>query len=124
MRPVILVVIDTDKKYLSPVVLQYIGVFPVENLSDCTFCRFVPLELDDQCRLLSLLKRKIDDVGIAVTRRKLLELQVVVAVGIVGKFDDASETCFTVVIEGEPSPLCESSRSVLPPLLHSLQECL
>ena len=84
VRPVILVVIDTDRKYLPSAVLQYIGVLSVL----LHLPPIVPLELDDQYHRICILKRKIDNIGTAVTRRKLLKLQVVIAVLATDRPDD------------------------------------
>ena len=87
VRPAIPVVIDVDRKYLSPAVLQYIGVLSVL----LHLPPIVPLELDDQYRRICILKRKIDNIGTAVTRRKLIELQVFIAVRATDRSDDVFE---------------------------------
>lgn len=92
VRPVIPVVIDTHRKLLSPVVLQDIGILSVL----LHLPLIVPLELDDQCRRICLPKRKKDDVGTAVTRWKLLKLQVVTAVLATDRPDDAFDELFAL----------------------------
>ena len=42
---------------------------------------------------------QIDDIGVAFTGRKFFKLQVVVTIGVIGKFDYAAETVFLIIME-------------------------
>ena len=96
---IILIIGDADKQDFPLIVLEDERIILIEYLLYCAFCTLIPLEFDHESRIAGIRKWNVYDICIAVTGRKLLKLQIVVTVCVIGKFYDTSQAFLSVIVQ-------------------------
>ena len=95
----IFVVVYSDQQDITAAIPQGIRILLMENLVDGSLGGLIPFQFDHQRRPFGIMFGQIHHIRISDTGREFFPLEIVILIGVIGKFDHASQTGLFVVMQ-------------------------